>query len=120
MDQAWALEQGFWEEISVGNANSFYSRHMAADGFVVLPNRIVGRNELVSRWPELAPVESYALSEPTFTLLEGGNVVITYHVTMEATWLPDYAAYMTALYSWQAGAWALIFRAHTPTGNFPF
>jgi hypothetical protein len=87
---------------------------------VVLPNRIVSRNELISRWPELESLQSYELSDPTFTLLEGGNVVITYHVKMEASWLPSYAAFMTALYSWQAGHWTLVFRAHTPESSFPF
>ena len=120
MDQAWALEKSFWEETAAGNATSFYARHMAADGFVVLPNRIVGRNELLTRWPELDSVGSYDLSEPTFTLLEGANVVITYHVTMDAPWLPNYKAFMTALYSWGTKEWTLVFRAHTPQGSFPF
>jgi hypothetical protein len=120
MDQAWELEQIFWKETSEGNATSFYARHMAADGFVVLPNRVVSRYELVSRWDQLSPVRSCELSEPTFTLIEGGNVVITYHVAMDADWLPDYRAWMTALYTWTASEWTLLFRAHTPEAAFPF
>ena len=120
MDQAWALEQAFWKEAAEGNPTAFYARHMTADGFVVLPNRIVSRNELLSRWPELETVRSYDLSDPSFTLLEGGNVVITYHLAAEANWLAKYEAIVTALYTWGVQSWQLIFRAHTPKGSFPF
>jgi hypothetical protein len=120
MDQAWDLEKTFWTEAASGGATAFYARHMAADGFVVLPNRIVSRNDLVARWTEMESVRSFELSDPTFTLLEGGNVVITYHATVDAPWLSPYRAHMTVLYSWQAGHWTLVFRAHTPESSFPF
>jgi hypothetical protein len=120
MDQAWALEREFWQETSKGNATSFYARHMTADGFVVLPNRVVTRNELLTRWAQLRPLRSFELSEPTYTVIEGGNVVITYHVSVDAEWLPDYRAHMTALYVAVASGWALVFRAHTPEAGFPF
>ena len=120
MDQAWEMETTFWEEISKGNATAFYSRNMAAEGFVVLPNRIVSRYELVSRWDQLSAPFAYELSAPTFTLIEGPNVVITYQVTMDADWLPGYEAFMTVLYAWTASEWTLVFRAHTPKGDFPF
>jgi hypothetical protein len=116
MDQAWALEQSFWRELCEGDANGFYRRHMAADGFIVLPNRLVSRNELVARSDALEPLRECTLSEPTFTVVEGGNVVITYQVSADADWLPKYSAWMTALYTWGSSEWTLVFRAHTPGG----
>jgi hypothetical protein len=47
-------------------------------------------------------------------------VLISYHVTMDAEWLPAYSAWMTALYTWSGSGWALAMRTHTPAGTFPF
>jgi hypothetical protein len=120
MDQAWQLEQEFWKESSAGSAGSFYQRHMIADGFVVIPSGVVSRDELISKWERHEPVTRYDLSEPRFTLIDGSNVVITYHVSMDADWLPGYAAYMTALYTWEGSGWALAMRTHTPVAAFTF
>lgn len=120
MDEAWNLERTFWEETSRGGVTSFYRQHLVVDGFVVLPSGVVNRNDLILKWDEHKPLRSYELSEPTFTLLEGGNVVITYHVAVDAEWIQDYKAYMTVLYTWAGGRWGLVFRSHTPCGDFPF
>src|SRR5215210_7276037 len=101
MDQAWELEKEFWKESSAGSAGSFYQRHMIADGYVVIPSGVVSRDELISKWNSHRPVTSYDLSEPRFTLVDGSNVLLTYHVKMDAEWLPDYEAHMTALYTWE-------------------
>ena len=34
MDQAWKLEQSFWEESRAGDPAAFYRKHMIADGYV--------------------------------------------------------------------------------------
>jgi hypothetical protein len=120
MDQAWELEQEFWKETSVGNAGGFYQRHMIAEGYVVIPSGVVSRDELIAKWNQHLPVTSYELSEPRFTLVDGSNVVLNYHVRMSADWLPDYAAWMTALYTWEGAGWALAVRTHTPEAAFPF
>jgi hypothetical protein len=120
VDQAWETEQGFWRELKAGNASGFYAKTMMADGFVVVPTGVIPRDRLIERWDQMAPARSCELSEPAFTVIEGGNVVITYHVIMDADWLPNYRAFMTALYTWQGNAWTLAFRAHTPETAFPF
>ena len=120
MDQAWQLEQDFWKESSAGSAGGFYRRHMIAEGFVVIPSGVVSRDELISKWDKHLPVRSYELSEPRFTLLDGSNVIISYHVTMDAEWLPEYSAFMTAMYTWEGAGWALAVRTHTPSGDFSF
>ena len=120
MDQAWALEQDFWVDAQAGDAAGFYRRHMIADGYVVLPSGVVSRNELVSKWAQHAPVLEYQLSEPRLTLVDGGNVLVSYHVAMNSDWLPDYRAWMTALYTWEGSGWSLAVRTHTPTAAFPF
>jgi hypothetical protein len=120
MDQAWQLEQDFWKESSVGNAGSFYRRHMIADGYVVVPSGVFSRDELIARWDKHDPVTGYELSEPRFTLLDGSTVVISYHVKMDADWLRGYSAYMTATYTWEGAGWALAVRTHTPVAEFSF
>ena len=120
MDQAWELEQEFWKESSVGRAGGFYQRHMIAEGYVVIPSGVQSRDELIAKWNQHLPVLRYELSAPRFTLVDGSNVVITYHVTMDAEWLRDYSAWMTALYTWEGSGWALAVRTHTPSSEFPF
>jgi hypothetical protein len=114
------MEESFWEASAQGDATGFYARSMTADGFVVLPNRIVRRDDLVSGWLAKKPLRSYELSEPTLTLIEGGNVVITYEVAFDADWIPNYRAFVTVVYTWVANGWALVCRAYTPQGDFPF
>ena len=120
MDQAWALERSFWEETSAGNAGAFYRRSMITDGYVVLPSGPVSRDELIVKWGQHEPIRSYELSEPRMTLVDGGNVLISYRVQVEADWLPSYAAWMTALYTWEGAGWALAVRTHTPITPFAF
>ena len=120
VDQAWALEERFWEASKHGDVTGFYAQHMTSDGFVVLPSRIMSRDDLIAGWDGRKAFTSVELSEPTYTLVEGGNVVITYHVTANADWLPNYTAFMTVVYTWLPGGWALVCRSHTPRGDFPF
>jgi hypothetical protein len=121
MDQAWKLEQSFWEESRTGNAAAFFRRHMIAEGYVVFPNGIVTRDELISKWDDRSPLRGYELTEPRFTLVDGSTLVISYGVRTDAEWLPNYAALMTAVYTWEGTGWALAVRTHTPTAAaFPF
>ena len=120
MDQAWELEKEFWRETAAGRTGAFYRRHMISEGYVVIPSGVVSRDELISRWNEHRPVRSYDLSEPRFTLLDGSNVILNYHVKMDAEWLPNYEAYMTAMYTWEGAGWALAVRTHTPVTDFSF
>jgi hypothetical protein len=93
MDQAWALEEEFWQAVANGQPQAFYREHMVADGFVVMPNRIASRGELVTRWEQIAPARRCEISDPEFTVIEGGNLVITYRVSMDAEWIGDYEAF---------------------------
>ena len=118
MDQAWKLEQHFWQELSEGRAAGFYARHMTSDGYVVLPTGVVGRDELISRWEQHEPL-TYQLSEPRLLLVEG-NVLVQYHAVADGSWLPNYRAWITSLYTWEGADWALVFRQHTPEAPFAF
>jgi hypothetical protein len=114
------MEESFWEASVKGDATGFYARHMTTDGFVVLPNRILTRDDLVTGWGDKQALRSYELSQPAYTLIEGGNVIITYEVSVEADWLTGYEAYVTVVYTWLPGGWALVCRSHTPKTDFPF
>jgi hypothetical protein len=65
-------------------------------------------------------VRSDELSEPRLTLVDGSTVIVSYHVTMDSEWLPDYAAWMTAHHTWEGGDWSLAVRTHAPKAVFPF
>jgi len=122
MDEAWRLEQELWKAASSGAVSTFYARHMTADAFVVIPGQVLDRHELIMRWDKHAPLASYELSEPRLVMVDGESVLITYRVTADGEWLPNYRAQITALYTWSGGEWALAFRQHTPDGEavFPF
>jgi hypothetical protein len=120
MDQAWKLEQHFWEELSAGRAGAFYAKHMTADGYVVLPSGVVDRDNLIARWEGREPLREYSLSEPRLLLVDGGSVLVHYHAVADGEWLPNYRAWMTALYTWEGAGWALVFRQHTPEAPFAF
>ena len=122
MDKAWALERESWEAVRSGNGSDFYARRMTSDGFIVVPGRIIDRQDLIARWKERAPLTRFELSEPRIVLVDGGAALITYTVSADGAWLPDYRARITSLYVLVGAEWALAFRQHTPDGetSFPF
>jgi hypothetical protein len=120
VDQAWQLEREQWEAASSGRAGDFYARHMVADGFIVVPGRTIDRHELISGWVDREPLREFELSEPRMVLVDGESVLISYRVTADGSWLPNYRGQVTALYTWNGGHWALAFRQHTPDGEEPF
>jgi hypothetical protein len=120
MDEAWKLEQELWQAVSAGGASAFYARHMTTDGFIVIPGAVIDRHELIMRWDDHTPLREYELSTPRLVMIDGESVLITYRVTADGDWLPNYRAQITALYTWIGGEWALTFRQHTPDGDHPF
>jgi hypothetical protein len=121
MDEAWKLEQQFWEDLTHGEgAAGFYARHMTSDGYVVLPSGVVDRTELIDRWERHEPLREYELSEPRLLLVDGGSCLVHYFVACDGAWLPNYKAFITSLYTWEGAGWALVFRQHTPQGEFAF
>jgi|SRR4051812_13782207 hypothetical protein len=119
MDQAWKLEQELWHAAANGQASDFYREHMTTDGFLVVPNGMVHRQQLITEWDERDPLTSYELSEPHMMLVDGESVLIAYGVRAEGTWLGSYRARVSALYTWSGRGWALVFRQHTPESDLP-
>jgi hypothetical protein len=120
MDEAWRLEQDLWRAAADGDAASFYREHMTADGFLVVPNGIFHRQQLISRLDGQEQLTSYQLSEPHMVLVDGESVLITYSVAADGSWLGNYRAQVSSLYTWSGGGWALAFRQHTPDSDAPF
>ena len=120
MDEAWKLERQFWDELGNGGASGFYARHMTADGYVVLPSGVVERQDLIDRWKSHEPLRQVELSPPRLLLVDGGSVLVHYHVACDGEWLPNYRAWVTSLYTWEGAGWSLVFRQHTPETEFAF
>ncbi len=68
-------------------------------------------------WSDRGPLRTWELGQPSFTVIEGGNLVMNYEAHLEADWLPGYDAYITSVYVWGAGDWSMICRTHTPRGR---
>jgi hypothetical protein len=115
VDQAWQLEQESWAAAASGEAAAFFAKVMTGDAFVVLPGRILERDDVIGRWADdLTPWRSYELGTPRLVLLDGDTVAVSYRVTASSDEEPDYRAQVTSMYTWVGGGWALAFRQHTP------
>ena len=119
MDKAWQLERESWEAVSSGKGEEFYARRMTSDGFIVVPGRIIDRQELIAHWNQREPLAHVELSEPRIVPVDGGNVLITYAVSAAGAEF-QYRARITSLYVLEGADWALAFRQHTPDGDLPF
>ena len=121
MDRAWQIEQESWSSLAAGaGPGGWASKYMASDGFVVIPSRVVSRDDLVNGWSDKPSLQNWTASEPDFTIVEGGNLVIRYEIELDAEWLFKYEGFVTALYAAGVPDWTLICRVHTPKGDFPF
>ncbi len=119
MDQAWACEEDFWQAGIEGRTVDHYARVLAADAFVVVPDHLLDRDDLVQQWHERVAWAEYTLSERRDVLINGETAVLSYRVRARQTDGHVYRARVSSVYTWVAG-WALAFRQHTPdTGSDP-
>jgi hypothetical protein len=114
MDQAWALEEEFWEASTSGEVAAHYARVLASDGFVVVPGGVLEREDLLRQWHGRPPWADYALSESRMVLVNGETVVMTYRVEAHDADGGIYRARVSSVYVWAGNGWALALRQHTP------
>jgi hypothetical protein len=113
MDQAWALEEEFWQAGASGRTAEFYAKVLTSDAYVVVPSGILLRDDLLHMWHERAPWDRYELLERRGQLVNGETVLLSYRLVASSLSTPDYRARVSSLYTWVSG-WALVFRQHTP------
>lgn len=113
MDEAWALEERFWESGTTGDVQDHYARVLTSDAFVVVPGRVLAREDLLRQWQDRPPWTAYELTDRRIVLVNGETVLLSYHVTAKSTGGGDYSARVSSVYVWITG-WALAFRQHTP------
>ena len=114
VDQAWALEEEFWAAGASGQIHDYYARVLAADAFVVIPEHVLLREDLLRQWDERAAWADYTLSEQRIVRVNGETVVLTYRVEAQQVDGTAYRAQVSSLYTWVGRGWALAFRQHTP------
>jgi ketosteroid isomerase-like protein len=119
VDQAWQLEQDSWAAVVAGDAATFFAKIMTDDAFVVVPDAVLGRDDLVARFQGPPPWQRYTLDDEKLVLLDGETVLVSYHVTAERDGTPGYRGRVTSMYTWLDGGWALAFRQHTPDSPGP-
>ena len=113
MDQAWELEEGFWHAGTSGGVQDFYAKVLAADAFVVVPGRVLLRDDLLRQWDDRAPWTEYALTDRRTVLVNGETVLLSYALTARDAEGREYRARVSSVYTWVA-RWVLAFRQHTP------
>jgi hypothetical protein len=113
MDQAWALEEEFWQAGASGRISEFYAKVLTSDAFVVAPGQVLLRHDLLYMWLDRAPWDSYELTDRRDLLVNGETALLSYRIVASSQDTPDYQALVSSLYTW-VGGWALVFRQHTP------
>ena len=114
MDQAWALEEGFWRAGTSGGVADYYARVLAADAFVVVPGGVLEREDLLRQWEDRPAWADYTLSDSRVALVNGETVVMTYRVEARDHGGGAYRAQVSSVYVWAGAGWALTLRQHTP------
>ncbi|GAA3627172.1 hypothetical protein GCM10022223_50580 [Kineosporia mesophila] len=119
MDQAWQCEEDFWQAGIEGRVAEHYARVLASDAFVVVPDRVLNRDDLLQQWQDRAAWAEYTLAERRDVLINGETAVLSYRVSARQVDGHPYTARVSSVYTWITG-WALAFRQHTPdTGSDP-
>jgi hypothetical protein len=113
VDEAWQLEEGFWKAGTSGAVQDYYAMVLAADAFVVVPGRVMSRDDLLRQWDDRAPWTEYALTERRIVLVNGETVVLSYCVAARDAEDREYRARVSSVYTWVA-RWVLAFRQHSP------
>lgn len=114
MDEAWRLEEAFWEASIAGEVPDYYARVLASDGIVVVPGQVLDRNELLGQWVQRTSWDDWAISERRTVLVNGETLVLCYRVLAHSTDEPYYAALVSSVYIWGVEGWVLALRQHTP------
>lgn len=113
MDEAWRLEEEFWQAGASGRVHAYYARVLTSDAFVVIPGEVLTREELMRQWDHRSPWDSWTLYDRRTALVNGETVVLSYRVTARSADVPLYRAHVSSVYTW-VGQWALALRQHTP------
>jgi hypothetical protein len=115
MDETWELEEDFWRAgaTDADSVQAYYARVLTSDAFVVAPDQVLVREQLLRQWDAREPWTSYELDDRREVLVNGQTVVLSYHVTASSPDVPHFDARVTSVYTW-VGGWALAFRQHTP------
>jgi hypothetical protein len=115
MDETWELEEDFWRAgtTDADTVRAYYARVLTSDAFVVTPDKVLAREQLLREWDVRPPWTSYELDDRRTLLVNGQTVVLSYHVTASSPDSPAFDARVTSVYTW-VGGWALAFRQHTP------
>jgi hypothetical protein len=116
MDETWALEEDFWRAGTVDGSNvqAYYARVLTSDAFVVVPGRVLAREQLLRQWDGRRPWAWYEITDRRTILVNDQTVVLSYRVAASSPNTPRYEAQVTSVYT-RVGAWALAFRQHTPS-----
>ena len=113
MEEAWELEKAFWEAGTRGEVPAYYARVLASDAFVVVPDRVLAREDLLKQWDGRSPWDEYRLSDRRIVLVNGETVVLSYRIRAHSADTGQYCAQVSSVYTW-VGGWALAFRQYTP------
>ncbi|TFC47398.1 DUF4440 domain-containing protein [Cryobacterium shii] len=69
-----------WQAILAGRGGAYYRSTMTSDGLLILPGRVVTRDEAPAFFQALSPVTSYKLRDPAVVRLNDHAGVLVYRL----------------------------------------
>ena len=69
-----------WQAILAGHGGDYYRRTMTADGLLILPGRVVTRDEAIAFFKGMPVITSYQLREPAVVRLNDHAGVLVYRL----------------------------------------
>jgi len=76
-------EQEGWQAIRAGRGGDYYRRTMTRDALLILPGRVITRDEVIAAFAAAAPIDSYQLRQPAVIRLNDHAGILVYR--LEAT-----------------------------------
>ena len=69
-----------WQAILAGRGGDYYRQTMTADGLLILPGRMLTRNDAIAFFKEMPAITSYQLREPAVVRLSEHAGVLVYRL----------------------------------------
>ena len=73
-------EQAGWQAILAGRGGEYYRRTMTRDALLILPGRVITRDQVMAAFAAAAPVDSYQLREPAVIRINDHAGILVYRL----------------------------------------
>jgi ketosteroid isomerase-like protein len=106
-------EHNSWRALCDGTAGAHFQREMTADGVMVIPGMIGGRDQVAASFGGVPPFEAYEIREPRVVRLGDHAGILVYRAVATSGGQPM-EFFASTTYVWQDGGWKVAAHQQTP------